>query len=55
MTAQVNKNSIKRSAMKEIVINESVNDSDEKESKEKKKELLTSIKPLKPGQQILND
>ena len=55
MTQQVNQNSIKRKVMNEKVKNESVNNSDEKKPKEKKKELLTSIKPLKPGQQILND
>lgn len=55
MKNQEVQDSIKRCAMNEKVINESVNNSDEKESNEKKKELLTSIKPLKPGQQILND
>ena len=37
------------------VINESENNSDEKEPTEKKRELLTSKRTLKPGQQILND
>jgi hypothetical protein len=53
MTNQVDQISIKKSAMDEKVTNESVNNSDEEKSKSK--ELLTSIKPLKPGQQILND
>ena len=44
---------IKKSAMNEKVINESVNNSNEK--RPKKKELIISEKPLKPGQQIFND
>ena len=55
MKNQVDQISIKRSATNEKVTNESVNNSNEKNPKEKKKELLTSIKPLKPGQKILND
>ena len=41
--------------MKENVSNELVKDSDEKEPKKTKKELLTSKRTLEPGKQILND
>jgi hypothetical protein len=41
--------------MKENVSNKLVKDSDEKEPKKTKKELLTSKRTFEPGQQILND
>lgn len=41
--------------MKENVTDDLINKSNEKETNDKKKELLTSKRTLKPGQQILND
>jgi len=41
--------------MNEKVKNESVEKTDEKEPKKKKRELLTSKRELKPGQQLLID
>lgn len=41
--------------MKENVTDDLINKSNEKEPNEKKKELLTSKRTLKPGQHILNE
>lgn len=41
--------------MNEKAKNESVEKTDEKEPKKKKRELLTSKRVLKPGQQLLID